>query len=195
MATIVILIIVSYLIGAIPFSLVIGKVFFNKDIRRHGSGNLGATNSFRILGKEAGFVILFLDILKGTIPVILGHIFAPDDFHVFILGLVAALGHVFSIFIKFQGGKAVATSAGAVLGYNPLLFIILLSVFLITLKLSKYVSLSSMVAAVTFLVASLFLQDWLMIIFAVIICVLVVVRHTSNIKKILNGTESKIKFM
>lgn len=195
MVEIVVLLIISYLIGSIPFSLLIGKFAFDKDLRQFGSGNLGSTNAFRILGKKAGIIILILDILKGAIPVMLGHLFAPEYFHVFIFGLVAAIGHVFSIFIKFKGGKAVATSGGAVLGFNPLLFVILLAAFLITLKISKYVSLSSIVAAITFVVASLFIQDTVMIVFSILVLLLVVFKHLSNIQRIKDGTEPKIKFM
>ena len=192
---IVLLLIASYLIGSIPFALLVGKIFFNKDLRKHGSGNLGASNAFRILGKKAGIVILTLDIVKGAIPVILGSWLAPEYFHIFIFGLAAAVGHVFSIFIKFQGGKAVATSGGAVLGFNPLLFLILLSTFLIMLKLTKYVSVASSVAAVMFVISSLFLQDWFMIILSIIVAILVITKHISNFKRIKAGTESKIKFM
>lgn len=192
---IILLLIVSYLIGSIPFTLIIGKFFFNKDLRRHGSGNLGASNAFRILGKKAGIVILVLDLFKGTIPVLLGYWLAPEYFHVFLFGLAAAIGHVFSIFIKFQGGKAVATSGGAVLGFNPILFLVLLSAFLLTLKLTKYVSVASSVAAITFVIASLFLQDWLMIILSILVAILVITKHISNFKRIKAGTEHKIKFM
>ncbi len=195
MLEIVVLLIISYLIGSIPFSLIIGKFVYDKDLRRFGSGNLGSTNAFRVLGKKAGIIILILDILKGAIPVMLAHLFAPEYFHVFIFGLAAAIGHVFSIFIKFKGGKAVATSGGAVLGFNPLLFLVLLTAFLVTLKLSKYVSLSSIVAAVTFVIASLVIQDMLMIVFSVVVAILVVYKHWSNIQRIKDGTEPKIKFM
>lgn len=195
MVEIIVLLIISYLVGSIPFSLLIGKFAFDKDLRKFGSGNLGSTNAFRILGKKAGIIILILDILKGAIPVLLGHLFAPEYFHVFIFGLAAALGHVFSIFIKFKGGKAVATSGGAVLGFNPLLFLVLLAAFLITLKISKFVSLSSIVAAVTFVIASLVIQDMLMIVFSVFVAILVVYKHWSNIQRIKDGTEPKITFM
>lgn len=195
MVEIIVLLIISYLVGSIPFSLLIGKFAFDKDLRKFGSGNLGSTNAFRILGKKAGIIILILDILKGAIPVLLGHLFAPEYFHVFIFGLAAALGHVFSIFIKFKGGKAVATSGGAVLGFNPLLFLVLLAAFLITLKISKFVSLSSIVAAVTFVIASLVIQDMLMIVFSVVVAILVVYKHRSNIQRIKDGTEPKITFM
>lgn len=194
METIIILLILSYLLGSTPFSLLIGIWFYKIDLRQHGSGNIGTTNTFRILGKKAGIVVLLLDMFKGALPV-LAAMLLNVDMHIFIPGLVAAIGHVYSIFLKFRGGKAVATSAGAVLAYNPLLFILLLSAFLITLKISKYVSLSSIVSAVLFFILSLVFRDPLLIAFSFIIAVVIVVRHISNIKRIMDGTESKITFM
>lgn len=194
MENIILLLILSYLIGSIPFSLLIGKMFYKIDIREHGSGNIGTTNTFRILGKKAGIVVLILDIFKGAVPVYITILLAVD-IHIFIPGLISAIGHVYSIFLKFRGGKAVATGAGAVLAYNPLVFIILVSAFLITLKLSKYVSLSSIVAAIFFMFVSLLLQDPLIIAFAFILGLVIIVRHISNIKRIIDGTESKITFM
>ncbi|MFC3418284.1 glycerol-3-phosphate 1-O-acyltransferase PlsY [Salinicoccus hispanicus] len=194
MEMIIILLVLSYLLGSVPFSLLIGKWFYKIDIRQHGSGNIGTTNTFRILGKKAGIVVLLLDMLKGALPVLAAMLLDPD-MHIFIPGLVAALGHVYSIFLKFKGGKAVATSGGAVLAYNPILFILLLVAFLITLKISKYVSLSSMVSAVLFFILSLIFRDPLLIAFSFIIAVVIVVRHISNIRRIMDGTESKITFM
>lgn len=194
MTNIIILVIISYLIGAIPFSLLIGKIFYKVDIREHGSGNVGTTNTFRILGKKAGVMVLVLDILKGALPVYIAMLMAVD-MHIFIPGLISAIGHVYPVFLKFRGGKAVATGSGAVLAYNPIVFIILVSAFLITLKLSKYVSLSSIIAALTFIGVSLLLQDPLIIAFAVILGVVIIIRHISNIKRIMNGTESRITFM
>ena len=194
METIIILLVLSYLLGSTPFSLLIGLWFYKIDLRQHGSGNIGTTNTFRILGKKAGIVVLLLDMFKGALPVVAAMLLNVD-MHIFIPGLVAALGHVYSIFLKFRGGKAVATSAGAVLAYNPLLFIMLLAAFLITLKLSKYVSLSSIVSAVLFFILSLAFRDPLLIAFSFIIAVVIVVRHISNIKRIMDGTESKITFM
>ena len=139
----------AYLIGSIPSGLWIGRLFFNTDIREHGSGNLGATNTFRVLGKKAGLVVTIMDVLKGTAAVLLPLIpfFANTGVHPLILGIIAVTGHMFPIFAGFRGGKAVATSAGVVLGYAPMLFAILFVVFFTTLKLSKIVSLTSMVAA------------------------------------------------
>ncbi|WP_031544663.1 glycerol-3-phosphate 1-O-acyltransferase PlsY [Salinicoccus luteus] len=194
METIIILLLLSYLLGSTPFSLLIGIWFYKIDLRQHGSGNIGTTNTFRILGKKAGIVVLLLDMFKGALPVFAAMLLNVD-MHIFIPGLVAAIGHVYSIFLKFKGGKAVATSAGAVLAYNPLLFILLLSAFLITLKASKYVSLSSIVSAVLFFILSLVFRDPLLIAFSFIIAVVIVVRHISNIKRIMDGTESKITFM
>lgn len=194
METIIILLVLSYLLGSTPFSLLIGLWFYKIDLRQHGSGNIGTTNTFRILGKKAGIVVLLLDMFKGALPVVAAMLLNVD-MHIFIPGLVAAIGHVYSIFLKFRGGKAVATSAGAVLAYNPLLFIMLLAAFLITLKLSKYVSLSSIVSAVLFFILSLAFRDPLLIAFSFIIAVVIVVRHISNIKRIMGGTESKITFM
>ena len=164
METIIILLLLSYLLGSTPFSLLIGIWFYKIDLRQHGSGNIGTTNTFRILGKKAGIVVLLLDMFKGALPVFAAMLLNVD-MHIFIPGLVAAIGHVYSIFLKFKGGKAVATSAGAVLAYNPLLFILLLSAFLITLKASKYVSLSSIVSAVLFFILSLVFRDPLLIAF------------------------------
>ncbi|WP_434120733.1 glycerol-3-phosphate 1-O-acyltransferase PlsY [Salinicoccus roseus] len=194
METIIILLVLSYLLGSTPFSLLIGLWFYKIDLRQHGSGNIGTTNTFRILGKKAGIVVLLLDMFKGALPVVAAMLLNVD-MHIFIPGLVAAIGHVYSIFLKFRGGKAVATSAGAVLAYNPLLFIMLLAAFLITLKLSKYVSLSSIVSAVLFFILSLAFRDPLLIAFSFIIAIVIVVRHISNIKRIMDGTESKITFM
>lgn len=194
METIIILLVLSYLLGSTPFSLLIGLWFYKIDLRQHGSGNIGTTNTFRILGKKAGIVVLLLDMFKGALPVVAAMLLNVD-MHIFIPGLVAAIGHVYSIFLKFRGGKAVATSAGAVVAYNPLLFIMLLAAFLITLKLSKYVSLSSIVSAVLFFILSLAFRDPLLIAFSFIIAVVIVVRHISNIKRIMDGTESKITFM
>lgn len=194
MTTVILLVIGSYLLGSIPFSLLIGKLFYKKDIREFGSGNVGSTNTFRILGKKAGILVLLLDMLKGVLPV-LAAMALDTDIHVLIFGFVATMGHVFPVFLKFKGGKAVATSSGAVLAYNPIVFIILLTLFLLTLKISKYVSLSSIVAAVSFLAISLIIWDPFMIIISVIISIVIIIRHASNIKRIINGTESKITFM
>ncbi|MBI5975928.1 glycerol-3-phosphate 1-O-acyltransferase PlsY [Staphylococcus canis] len=190
----IITIIISYLIGSIPSGVLIGKIFFNIDIREHGSGNTGATNSFRVLGKPAGFAVTFLDIFKGFIVVFLPLLF-HIDIHGLFIGIFAILGHVYPIYLKFKGGKAVATSAGVLLGVNPLLFVILIAVFFIILYLSKYVSLSSIIAALSCCIGSFFIQDYLLLIVSIVVSGLLIYRHSSNIKRIIKGTEPKIKWM
>jgi len=198
---IAILIILAYLIGSIPSGLIIGKAFYNIDIREHGSGNLGGTNSFRVLGKKAGFVVTFSDILKGTLatclPLLLG-LFTDINVGVnpLIFGVVAVIGHMYPLFAGFKGGKAVATSAGILLGHEPLLFIIIMVVFFLCLYLSKYVSLSSMIAGAAGLVYSIILwDDKLLIAILAILTIFVVYRHRANIKRIMNKTEPKITWL
>lgn len=196
MYTVILLLIFSYLFGSIPFSLIISKTFYNIDLREHGSGNVGTTNTFRILGKKAGIVVLILDLLKGAIPVWVAMLVSTDvDFPVIIFGVVAAIGHVYSIFLKFKGGKAVATGGGAILAAAPIIFLVVLATFLITLKLSKYVSLGSVLAAVALLISVLFTGDLFMIGFGIILGIIVIVKHISNMKRIKEGTEPKITFM
>lgn len=196
MYTVILLLIFSYLFGSIPFSLIISKTFYNIDLREHGSGNVGTTNTFRILGKKAGIVVLILDLLKGAIPVWVAMLVSTDvDFPVVIFGVVAAIGHVYSIFLKFKGGKAVATGGGAILAGAPIIFLVVLATFLITLKLSKYVSLGSVLAAVALLISVLFTGDLFMIGFGIILGIIVIVKHISNMKRIKEGTEPKITFM
>lgn len=147
--------IIAYLLGSIPFALIIGKLGYKIDIREHGSGNLGATNAFRVLGIKAGSIVILGDILKGTAAAVLPQLFHADAYPL-IIGIIAVLGHTYPIFAKFKGGKAVATSGGMILGINPILFIIMIATFLLSLYLSKYVSLSSMITGVVAFFASLF---------------------------------------
>ncbi len=139
--------IIAYLLGSIPFALIIGKIGYKIDVREHGSGNLGATNAFRVLGIKAGSIVIIGDILKGTAAVLLPQLFDANVYPL-IIGIIAVLGHTYPIFAKFKGGKAVATSGGMILGINPFLFIIMIATFLLSLYLSKYVSLSSMIAGI-----------------------------------------------
>lgn len=191
----------AYLIGSIPSGLWIGRLFFNTDIREHGSGNLGATNTFRVLGKKAGLVVTIMDVLKGTAAVLLPLIpfFANTGVHPLILGIIAVTGHMFPIFAGFRGGKAVATSAGVVLGYAPMLFAILFVVFFTTLKLSKIVSLTSMVAASVALIYSIVYYfvtgDYALFILIFFLFSFIMYRHRANIQRIKDGTEPKVKWL
>ncbi|MBC1609314.1 glycerol-3-phosphate 1-O-acyltransferase PlsY [Listeria welshimeri] len=193
----ILLSLLAYVIGSIPSGLWIGKIFYKKDIREFGSGNLGATNSFRVLGIRAGSIVTVMDILKGTVATLLPFFFQLHvDHHFWLLtGAFAIIGHSFPLFAGFRGGKAVATSAGVILAYAPLLFVAALIIFLLTLKISKYVSLSSMIAALAALLISLFMGDWILIILIACITLFVVWRHRANITRIRNGEEPKIKWM
>lgn len=193
----ILLSLLAYVIGSIPSGLWIGKIFYKKDIRDFGSGNLGATNAFRVLGMKAGSIVTLMDILKGTVATLLPFFFQLNvDHHFWLLtGAFAIIGHSFPLFAGFRGGKAVATSAGVILAYAPLLFVAALAVFLITLKLSKYVSLSSMIGAFAALIISLFLGDWILIILVACIASFVIWRHRANIRRIRSGEEPKIKWM
>lgn len=203
MMMIIIMLILSYLIGAFPSGYVIGKLFYKKDIRQFGSGNTGATNSFRVLGKPAGFLVTFLDIFKGFIVVFFPlwlHVSAEGPISSFftnglIVGAFAILGHVYPVYLGFKGGKAVATSAGVILGMNPILLIILAAIFFIILKLTKYVSLSSIIASICCLIGAVLIRDIILVIVSIGVVVLLIIRHRSNIVRIFKGEEPKIKWM
>lgn len=186
--------ILAYLIGSIPFGLLIGKIGYKTDIREHGSGNLGGTNAFRVLGKKAGLIVTISDLLKGTLASSLPFLIGLG-IHPLLAGLAAVIGHMFPIFAGFKGGKAVATSAGVLLFYSPLLFGILIIGFFISLKITKYVSLSSMVAAVLGVVYSIYTGDLILIIVMTILAAFIIYRHRANIKRIREKTEPKIKWM
>ncbi|MBG3676019.1 glycerol-3-phosphate 1-O-acyltransferase PlsY [Staphylococcus aureus] len=200
---IIVMLLLSYLIGAFPSGFVIGKLFFKKDIRQFGSGNTGATNSFRVLGRPAGFLVTFLDIFKGFITVFFPlwlPVHADGPISTFftnglIVGLFAILGHVYPVYLKFQGGKAVATSAGVVLGVNPILLLILAIIFFIVSKIFKYVSLASIVAAICCVIGSLIIQDYILLVVSFLVSIILIIRHRSNIARIFRGEEPKIKWM
>lgn len=191
---IALIIVLAYLLGSIPSGLIIGKAFFGKDIREHGSGNLGGTNSFRTLGIKAGMVVTIMDILKGTAAVLLPLLF-DSELHMLIAGVAAVIGHMYPVFANFRGGKAVATSGGVLLGYVPILFVLLLLVFFLCLFLTKYVSLSSILVAVFAFVYSLFTGDIPLIIVIGALSFFVVFRHRANISRIKNKTEPKITWL
>lgn len=186
----IVLLIASYIFGAIPFAYIIGKVFYNVDIRQHGSGNIGTTNTFRILGKKSGIIVLVLDFLKGAIPVHVA-MWANVDIPVIIFGLCAALGHVYSIFLKFKGGKAVATGAGVIMAVTPLIFLIILLCFLIVLTVFHYVSLASVSGVTMLFILSLFTNNLALKIVSGILFILIVFKHIPNMKRIKNKTEPK----
>jgi acyl phosphate:glycerol-3-phosphate acyltransferase len=190
----VVIVILAYLIGSIPSGLIIGKKFYGVDIRNHGSGNLGGTNTFRVLGAKAGLTVTIADILKGTLAAAPPFLF-QSDLNLFIAGLFAVIGHTYPIFANFRGGKAVATSAGVLLCYEPLMFVIVIAGFFVCLFITKYVSLSSMIGGVIAFIYSLIVQDTALTIIVTILTAFVVYRHRANIKRIMNKTEPKVNLL
>ncbi|MBY6035887.1 glycerol-3-phosphate 1-O-acyltransferase PlsY [Fictibacillus nanhaiensis] len=196
MAETIIILLFSYLLGSIPFALLVGKIGYGIDIRQHGSGNLGGTNTFRTLGKKAGFLVSAADVLKGTLAASLPFLFSVD-LHPLIAGIPAVIGHGYPLFAKFKGGKAVATSGGVLLFAEPILFILVVLTFFLTLYISKYVSLSSIMAGVGSIIISLFLppDDLLTTYILAGFTLFLVYRHRQNIVRIANKTEPKVKWI
>lgn len=194
----IIFIILAYILGSIPSALVVGKIGFNIDIREHGSGNLGATNAFRILGVKAGMIVTIADILKGTLatllPLLAGFYYDVEVSRL-VVGIFAVVGHTYPIFARFKGGKAVATSGGIILGLNPILFLLILLTFFVTLFITKYVSLTSMVTGLISTIIAFFFKDYLLcgLIFA--LTIFIIIRHRENIKRIINKQEPKITWL
>lgn len=187
----------AYLIGSIPWGLVIGKFFFHTDIRDYGSGNLGGTNAGRVLGTPVGFLVIFLDGLKALIVMILCHQIAPGIEQY--AGLAVCIGHCFPVFAGFKGGKAVACSYGYLLGLSLyvtheyiLTFVLPLLVFFVSLYLSKMVSLSSMLGVSSAAILVFLFVDHLIGIMLTALALFVIYRHRKNIERIRNRTESKI---
>ncbi|EPH94679.1 MULTISPECIES: glycerol-3-phosphate 1-O-acyltransferase PlsY [unclassified Enterococcus] len=194
----------AYLLGSIPSGVWVGKLFFNKDIRQFGSGNTGTTNTFRVLGKNAGIIVLLMDILKGTLATCLPLIFHVTTINPLWFGVCAILGHTFPIFASFKGGKAVATSAGMLLGYSPVFFIYSSLIFVICLYITSTVSLTSMISATLITLSTIILpyiapqilpsHNWLLTLIAFGVTLFIFYRHKENIKRIKEGTESRIPF-
>jgi len=194
--------VLAYLLGSFPSALVIGKLFYGKDIRNFGSGNLGSTNAFRVLGKLGGIVVLVLDIGKGVLAAFLASRFSVA-IHPLIISIFALIGHIYPLFAGFRGGKAVATAGGIVIYFLLPQVIILIGAFVLSLKLWKMVSLSSSVMALT-LVAIVWLGgDWGLFghdldrtsqIMFTLFAALILVKHIPNYKRILSGTENKVNF-
>lgn len=195
--------IIAYLLGSIPSGLWIGQVFFKKNLRDYGSGNTGTTNTFRILGPSAGILVFAIDFLKGTLAVWLPIVFHANGWSPIVFGLVAVLGHTFPLFAGFKGGKAVATSAGMLMGFSPVYCLFLLAIFSITLYLSSMVSLSSVVSAgfaiITVIVFPAFHfilpeYDFLFTVIIVFLGAFVILRHRENIIRIQQKTENLVPF-
>jgi glycerol-3-phosphate acyltransferase PlsY len=204
-ALLIVLLILAYLTGSIPFSLWAGKIFFRIDIREHGSGNAGATNAMRVLGLKIGFPVLLLDILKGWAAVkfaLIYETFTPSDNLIvnlsIALGVLAVLGHIFPLYAKFKGGKGVATIFGVLLALHPLATSCAAGIFLISLFITRYVSLSSILAGLSFPIWIIFVfrTGFLSLeIFSAIVAVLIIITHHKNIHRLLGGKENKADFL
>jgi acyl-phosphate glycerol 3-phosphate acyltransferase len=190
---------IAYLIGSIPTGYILTKIFAGSDIRSAGSKNVGATNVYRVAGKVPGLLTLVIDIVKGIIVVTLVaeffYAYLPDVDYIFyktLLGLIAILGHIYSIFLKFKGGKGVATTIGVTGAIAPLVLLVSLIVWLIVFIPTSYVSLGSLAFGLALPISALlFNQPFYIVIFCVILCAINTYKHRENIKRLLNGEESK----
>ncbi len=195
------LVILAYLIGSVPTAVWVSRYFFNIDIRDYGSGNAGATNTYRVLGYKWGTVVMIIDMVKGFVAVKLAYLlpfyivdeFARTNFQIG-LGLCAVLGHIYPIWAQFRGGKGVATLFGLVLGISPWTALCCIGVFTLVLFLTRFVSLSSILASLAFPVFILVIfnvDNHAYRIFAVVVALLVILTHQKNISRLLKGSESK----
>lgn len=191
---------VAYLIGSVPTAVWIGQSFYGIDVREYGSGNAGATNTFRVIGKKAGVIVLILDILKGWISVNIAYLgsYEPggEEYVNFqlVLGVGALVGHIFPLYAGFRGGKGIATLLGIMLAVHPYAALWSVAVFLVVFVASRYVSLGSMVAAVAFPVIIIFIYKAdipSLVIFSLLIAILVLITHQKNIERLLRREESK----
>ena len=185
--------IIAYLVGSIPSGLILGKLFWHTDLRKYGSHNIGATNAWRTLGKVPGIIVFLADSLKGQAGVLLGLSLVGTPLAAVIGGLLAIVGHSFSLFLRFHGGKGVATSLGVLTMLMGNVTLIVFALWFTIVYMTRYVSLGSVVAGVlTPILAALFAYPMEYIVFTVIAALLVIVRHRENIKRLMNGTENKI---
>ena len=193
--------IIAYVIGSIPSSIWIGKSYFGKDVRDFGSGNAGASNTFRVLGKQAGIIVLLLDILKGvtaaSLILYMPSVSQGTDQYVnlqLLFGILAVVGHIFPVFENFNGGKGIATLFGMLIGIHYILAVACVALFIIVLLLTRYVSLSSILATISFPILTIYIfnrDEPLFIAFGIAAALMVVITHKKNIVRLLNGEETK----
>jgi glycerol-3-phosphate acyltransferase PlsY len=197
----VIFCVLAYLLGSIPTAVWLGKIRYGIDVREHGSKNAGATNTFRVLGKKPGIIVLIVDIVKGAISTFLPvsmQLINDEDILIqtqILCAVFAVLGHVLPVFAGFKGGKGVATSLGVIIGLQPNAALICFLIFLLVFISSKYVSLGAIVASVSFPIVIRFVvgceSNWLFV-FSIILGTLVILAHRKNIRRLLNGEENKM---
>ncbi len=194
-------IVAAYILGSIPVSYIFGKLFRKIDIRKFGSGNVGATNAVRVLGIKLGLPVLALDILKGAAAVYIAKLLiGSNPLLLALVGLVAILGHNYTLFLGFKGGKGVATSAGVFIVLTPVSFLCAILTFVIATWISRYVSLGSILAASVLFLSNLVINllngfsDIVYLVLTGLVALLVIVRHTANIKRLVAGTENRLSF-
>ena len=185
------LLIVAYLLGSVPFGLVLGKMMGAGDIRKIGSGNIGATNALRTGNKKLALLTLIMDILKGTLAVLIMKSLMPD--YAMLAGLMAVIGHMFPVWLKFKGGKGVATALGILLGLNFVLFITTVAIWFITFKFSKISSLSALTAFALAPMFAFIYGDMTLALMLLVLGVLIFVKHRENIARLTRGEEPQFK--
>ena len=200
----IVFLIIAYVLGSVPNAVWYGKVFFGIDVREHGSGNAGATNTLRTLGNKAGFVVFFLDILKGFLAtnlVVLLKDIVPQSEEYFqvqmLLGAFAVIGHIYPVFAKFKGGKGIATLVGVLSAMDFRLILLLLVTFIIIVSITRFISVGSMISAILSPIYVGLLYNWQQqsfLYFCLLIALLVVYTHRANIKRLIAGNENKFTF-
>jgi len=204
---IILFVLLAYITGAFPSAVWVGKTFYKIDVREYGSGNAGATNTFRVLGKGAGIPVLFMDIFKGWLAVNYVHFISnvtelsPELFfeNQLAFGIAAVIGHLFPVYTGFRGGKGIATLLGLLVGLNPIAAITSIVVFIIVFLISKYVSLASILSSVAFPVVVFFILDQKDVnssleLFSVFVPILTLITHQKNIERLIRGKETKVIF-
>lgn len=188
--------IITYLVGAIPFAYILVKLIKKVDIRTVGSGNAGATNAGRILGKKGFIAVFILDFLKGFLPVYIAkYVLNFSEVIVLLVAFLAIFGHIYTVFLNFKGGKGVATGIGVYVGLSPISALIAFGVFIITFLIGRMVSLGSILGALALFISVLIIEDSLFLkVLTALIAGFVIYKHKSNIKRIIDGTESKFNF-
>jgi len=183
----------AYLLGAIPFGLVLSRLMTGQDPRQHGSGNIGATNAMRTGGKLVGALTLFADISKGAAPIALAIIFQFSEWWIAAIAIATFVGHIFPVYLKFQGGKGVATMLGVMLPWQPLAALFGLLIWIAALLISRYVSVASILAALSLPLLLLMGNDSMpALLVGLLFAALVTFKHSGNITRLMNGTESSI---
>ena len=205
----ILFLLLAYLTGAFPSAVWVGKTFYKKDVREYGSGNAGATNTFRVLGKNAGVPVLIMDILKGWLAV--NYVFFLSTHYILVevpallfetqlaFGIAAVIGHLFPVYTGFRGGKGIATLLGLLIGLSPIAALVSIIMFVIVFIISKYVSLGSIIASIAFPLVVFFILNEKDVnssleIFSFFVPILTLITHQKNIERLVRGEENKVKF-